>query len=136
LFDILSSSSSADHPLCDECTDSLLLLMDQQLRMTEGEWSDYNEYLKKLEIEQQYQGHEDVEMENLTKELQDVKAEEERMIRELEALRKEEIATRNAIAEQEREKERLEISSLWSQNKDSVTSSLSSLGSSLKLSFG
>lgn len=38
--------------------------------------------------------------------------------------------------EQEREKERLEISSLWSQNKDSVTSSLSSLGSSLKLSFG
>ncbi|XP_066582259.1 DENN domain-containing protein Crag isoform X2 [Prorops nasuta] len=38
--------------------------------------------------------------------------------------------------EQEREKERLEISSLWSQNKDSVTSSLSSLGSSLKNSFG
>ncbi|XP_011298582.1 DENN domain-containing protein 4C isoform X2 [Fopius arisanus] len=37
--------------------------------------------------------------------------------------------------EQERERDRLEISSLWS-NKDSVTSSLSSLGSSLKLSFG
>ena len=38
--------------------------------------------------------------------------------------------------EQEREKDRLEISSIWSQNKDSVTSSLSSIGSSLKLSFG
>ncbi|XP_034939272.1 DENN domain-containing protein Crag isoform X2 [Chelonus insularis] len=38
--------------------------------------------------------------------------------------------------EQERERERLEIGGgLWS-NKDSVTSSLSSLGSSLKLSFG
>ncbi|XP_015124873.1 DENN domain-containing protein Crag isoform X2 [Diachasma alloeum] len=37
--------------------------------------------------------------------------------------------------EQEKERDRLEISSLWS-NKDSVTSSLSSLGSSLKLSFG
>lgn len=36
--------------------------------------------------------------------------------------------------EQDKERER-EISSLWSQ-KDSVTSSLSSLGSSLKLSFG
>lgn len=108
LFDILSSSSCADHPLCDECTDSLLLLMDQQLRMTEGEWSDYNEYLKKLEIEQQHQGHEDIEMETLTKELQDVKSEEERMISELEALRKEEIATRNAIAQQERERERLQ----------------------------
>ncbi|XP_023245417.1 DENN domain-containing protein 4C-like isoform X2 [Copidosoma floridanum] len=38
--------------------------------------------------------------------------------------------------EQEREQERLEIGSIWSQNKDSVTSSLSSIGSSLKLSFG
>ncbi|XP_043280823.1 DENN domain-containing protein Crag isoform X4 [Venturia canescens] len=38
--------------------------------------------------------------------------------------------------DEEREKERLEIGSLWAQNKDSVTSSLSSLGSSLKLSFG
>lgn len=82
--------------------------MDQQLKMTEGEWSDYNEYLKKLEIEQQQQGHEDIEMETLTKELQDVKSEEERMINELEALKKEEMATRNAIAQQEREKERLQ----------------------------
>lgn len=82
--------------------------MDQQLRMTEGEWSDYNEYLKKIEVEQQQQGNEDVEMETLMKELQDVKAEEERMINELQALRKEEIATRNAIAEQERERERLQ----------------------------
>lgn len=36
--------------------------------------------------------------------------------------------------EQDKERERLELSSLWPQ-KDSVTSSLSSLGSSLKLSF-
>lgn len=108
LFDILSSSSFADHPLCDECTDSLLIVMDQQLRMTEGEWSDYNEYLKKLEIEQQYQGHEDVEMEKLAKELQDTKSEEERLINELEALRKEELAIRNAIAQQEVERERLQ----------------------------
>ncbi|XP_063976132.1 beclin-1-like protein isoform X1 [Diachasmimorpha longicaudata] len=108
LFDVLSSSSAADHPLCDECTDSLLMLMDQQLRMTESEWSDYNEYLKKLELEQQqHQGNESLDMENLAKELADVKAEEERMIQELEALRKEEAATRDAIAEQELERERL-----------------------------
>ncbi|XP_076165892.1 beclin-1-like Atg6 isoform X1 [Ptiloglossa arizonensis] len=106
LFDILSSSSSADHPLCDECTDSLLVLVHQQFKMHEGEWSDYKEYLKKLEMEQQQQSHEDVE--TLTKELQDVKSEEERMINELEALRKEEIATRNAIAQQERERDRLQ----------------------------
>ncbi|XP_058796912.1 DENN domain-containing protein Crag isoform X2 [Phymastichus coffea] len=39
-------------------------------------------------------------------------------------------------AEHERERERIEFGSLWAQNKDSVTSSLSSIGSSLKLSFG
>ncbi|KAJ8673867.1 hypothetical protein QAD02_005129 [Eretmocerus hayati] len=109
LFDLLSSSSSVDHPLCDECTDSLLTLMDQQLKLTEGEWEDYNEYLKRLEAEQLHQGNEDVELEALQKELQDVKAEEERMIRELEALKKEELATKNAIAEQEQERERLQI---------------------------
>lgn len=38
--------------------------------------------------------------------------------------------------DQEREKERAELGNLWIQNKDSVTSSLSSIGSSLKLSFG
>ena len=82
--------------------------MDQQLRLTESEWSDYNEYLKKLEAEQQLQGNDDLEIENLTKELQDVKAEEERMISELEALRKEEAATKSAIEHQEKERERLQ----------------------------
>lgn len=108
LFEVLSSSSSADHPLCDECTDSLLMLMDQQLKLIESEWSDYNEYLKKLEAEQSQECNEDVEIEILEKELQDVKAEEERMINELEALRKEEAATKKAIAEQEKERERLQ----------------------------
>ena len=82
--------------------------MDQQLKMTEGEWSDYNEYLKKLELEHQHQGPENLELENLTKELQDVKTEELRMIRELEALKREEAATRNAIEQQEMERERLQ----------------------------
>ncbi|KAL7286880.1 hypothetical protein TKK_0019011 [Trichogramma kaykai] len=108
LFDVLSGSSSADHPLCSECTDSLLILIDQQLKLTESEWSDYNKYLKKLEDEQQQQGNENAEMEALEKELQDVKAEEERMILELKALRKEEEATKSAITEQEKEKERLQ----------------------------
>ncbi|XP_015175683.1 PREDICTED: beclin-1-like protein isoform X1 [Polistes dominula] len=112
LYDILSSNSSVDHPLCDECTDGLLGLIDEQLKMTEGEWSDYNEYFKKLESEQQQLGYEDIEMENLIKELQDAKAEEERMISELEALRKEETATRNSIAELEKETARLESEEL------------------------
>lgn len=84
------------------------MLMDQQLRLTESEWSDYNEYLKKLEAQEQHQMDEDVELETLAKELQDARAEEERIISELEALRKEEEATKNAIVHEEREKERLQ----------------------------
>lgn len=47
LFDTLSENSNIDHPLCDECTDSLLELMDQELKITETECNEYNEYLKK-----------------------------------------------------------------------------------------
>lgn len=47
LFDALSNNSDVDHPLCEECTDSILELMDHQLRLTENEQSDYREYLQR-----------------------------------------------------------------------------------------
>lgn len=47
LFDNLSSNSVIDHPLCDECADSLYELMDAQLKSAEDEWNDYNNYLQK-----------------------------------------------------------------------------------------
>ncbi|XP_058792232.1 beclin-1-like protein [Phymastichus coffea] len=108
LFELLSRTSGADHPLCDECTDSLLMLVDQQLSLSETEWNDYSEYLKHLEDEEMQQGNQVDEIGTLEKELQDVRAEEARMILELEALRKEETATKVAIAEEEKEKERLQ----------------------------
>ena len=50
LFDIVSSNSEIDHPLCEECTDTLLELMDQQLRLTEDELNDYSQFLKRYEL--------------------------------------------------------------------------------------
>lgn len=47
LFDALACNSDIDHPLCDECTDTLLELMEQQLRLTQNEFNDYSEYLRK-----------------------------------------------------------------------------------------
>lgn len=49
LFDILSGQSEVDHPLCEECTDNLLDLLDQQFRTTEDECKDYNNFLETLE---------------------------------------------------------------------------------------
>lgn len=103
LFDCLSNNSDVDHPLCDECTDSLLELMDNQLRMTEAEWKDYSEYLKKLEDDK-----EDLNLEGLERELEDWKQEQARLLQELSALQKEEKAIKEEIIVQEKEKERLE----------------------------
>lgn len=102
LFDTLSNNSDVDHPLCDECTDSLLQLMDHQLRLAEGEWKDYSDYLKKIENEK-----DDLDLEALEKELLDWKQEERRLLDELEALQKEEKELKDEIAIQESEKERL-----------------------------
>ncbi|XP_055637395.1 beclin-1-like protein [Toxorhynchites rutilus septentrionalis] len=103
LFDTLSDNSEIDHPLCDECTDTLLELMDKQLKMAEDEWNDYNNYLKKLEMTDDVPN-----IDQLEKELVDLKREEERLLQELGELTREEDAIKLVVKEQEAEKQRLE----------------------------
>lgn len=103
IFDALSNNSEIDHPLCEECTDSLLEMLDKQLKDAEAEWNDYNHYLKRLE-----QTDEVPNLSKLEKELGDLKGEEERLIEELAALKKESDALKTAIKQQEEETERLQ----------------------------
>lgn len=103
LFDNLSSNSEIDHPLCDECTDSLLELMDQQLKLADKEWNDYNNYLQKLE-----QTDDTPNIELLEKELADLEEEETRLLLELNELQSEENAVKSTIKYQEEEKIRLD----------------------------
>ena len=49
MFDVMSAQSDIDHPLCEECTDTLLDQLDQQLRITEDELKDYTEYMENLQ---------------------------------------------------------------------------------------
>uniref|UniRef100_T1E8Z0 Putative beclin-like protein n=1 Tax=Anopheles aquasalis TaxID=42839 RepID=T1E8Z0_ANOAQ len=103
LFDTLSNNSEIDHPLCDECTDTLLELMDKQLKVAEEEWNDYNNYLKKLETT------DDVpDIAKLEQELNGLQLEENKLMEELSALSREEQSIRQAVQEQEKEKQRLE----------------------------
>lgn len=104
LFDFLSSNSEIDHPLCDECTDTLLELMDHQLKLAENEWNDYNNYLQKLE-----QTDDTPNIEQLEKELSDLEMEEKRLIDELAKLKREEDSVKETMKAQEEEKERLNI---------------------------
>ncbi|XP_044728982.1 beclin-1-like protein isoform X2 [Chrysoperla carnea] len=102
LFDTLSSYSNFDHPLCDECTDTLLELLEHQLKVTESDWVDYKEYLKKLENETN-----EPSIEALERELEDYRNEEQRLLNELEALQSEVKATTEALEEQKLEQKRL-----------------------------
>ncbi|XP_310418.6 beclin-1-like protein [Anopheles gambiae] len=103
LFDALSNNSEIDHPLCDECTDTLLELMDKQLKIAEDEWNDYNNYLKKLEMTDDVPN-----IEELEQELAGLKEDETRLLEELSSLSREEQSIRQAVEEQEKEKQRLE----------------------------
>ncbi|XP_022191730.2 beclin-1-like protein [Nilaparvata lugens] len=103
LFDLVSGNSEIDHPLCEECTDAMLDLMDEQLKLTEDEWSLYSKFLKKLESESAEEG-----IEELNNELKNLLAEEGRLMDELAALQQEEKAMERDIEEQGKEKERLE----------------------------
>ena len=58
LFDLLSDNAGeVDHPLCEECTDTILETMDQQLKLSEEEAQQYHSFLQKLEGEQEDDGH-------------------------------------------------------------------------------
>lgn len=103
LFDYLSSNSEIDHPLCDECTDTLLELMDQQLKLAENEWNDYNNYLHKLE-----QSDDTPNIELLEKELNDLETEERRLLDELAKLKREENSVNETLKEQKAQKKRLD----------------------------
>lgn len=46
LFDIVSGNSTVNHPLCDECTDVLMDIMEEELQQAEADYTDYSNYLK------------------------------------------------------------------------------------------
>jgi len=89
LFDIMSGQSEVDHPLCEECTDSLLNQLDEQLHIAEKELHDYKHFLEQ------------------TGKFEEKNEEETALDRELEELRKEEVSLLQRLDELENEKQQL-----------------------------
>ncbi|XP_062938960.1 beclin-2 [Cynocephalus volans] len=90
IFDILSGQRDVDHPLCEECTDTLLEQLDAQLAATELESQEYGRCLDTneqvgQEALQTELGHLQQEEARLARELQDVDANLARAAAELEA---------------------------------------------------
>lgn len=96
----MSGQSSIDHPLCVECTDTLLDQLDQQLKITDDELKDYKVFFNKLYDKPSLDG------DALSKELAELRREEEELIRKLEETELE----RGKVAEKlESEKERSKL---------------------------
>ncbi|KRT79646.1 hypothetical protein AMK59_8325 [Oryctes borbonicus] len=102
LFDTLSDNSNIDHPLCEECTDNLLEMLEQEIVIIDNDCEDYKRYYKRREADVGEQ-----KLSELQKELEDIENEEKRLYEELGALTEEEKETLKAIEEQEAEAKRL-----------------------------
>ncbi|XP_003935438.4 beclin-2 [Saimiri boliviensis] len=79
IFDIVSGQEDVDHPLCEECTDSLLEQLDLRLALTEAESQNYQRCLESGELATSQE-----ETEALRAELRDLELREARLAQELE----------------------------------------------------
>lgn len=104
LFDIISNNGDIDHPLCEECTDTLLDSMDQQLKLAEDEAQEYQAYLQKLENESE----EDSRVKELEEELQKLLNEEASLRTELGDLKQEQEEAESQLKAQKEERAKLE----------------------------
>jgi len=104
LFDMLSDNSSVDQPLCEECTDTLLHCLEQQLEQAEQDSQQYQEYLNSLNSETEDSSN----LGQLQAELDSLKLEEQELMQELETLKEENENIDNELEMQNRARESLE----------------------------
>ncbi|XP_013407864.1 beclin-1-like [Lingula anatina] len=103
LFDIMSGQSDVDHPLCEECTDTLLDQLDQQLKITEDELKDYRDFLEKIEGDGG-----DIQEEDLDKELSQLKSEESSLMQQLESIESEHLLVQEQLRKEKEDSKKLD----------------------------
>jgi beclin 1 len=86
LFDMMSSNTNIDHPLCEECADQLVNQLDAQCKLVEKENADYSALVNKLS-KQVSNESEIVELEN---ELKMLELEEKELLEKLQGVEKKE----------------------------------------------
>nr|XP_057917747.1 beclin-1 isoform X2 [Doryrhamphus excisus] len=111
LFDIMSGQTDVDHPLCEECTDTLLDHLDTQLNITENECQNYKqclELLSQLQVEDE---------KTLLTELQQLNAEEASLVQELEAVEEQRASVAQELAQSRIQSQQLETEELQYQKE-------------------
>ncbi|GBC03299.1 hypothetical protein RclHR1_05060002 [Rhizophagus clarus] len=116
LFDIMSSRSEIEHPMCYECTDILIDSLKKQLSDASKERDCYIDFLKKVNESV----ISDSEKISLQKEIQEIKSNELAAIKKLKDIENESNALKKELAaleEEEKELDRLE-ESYWQEFND------------------
>ena len=104
LFEILSSRSDIDHPICTECTEIVLTALQARLSATTKERDAFINCLKDLKSKSPTEG----EVAEAESELAAAKAEEKRAYSELLSLEKEKVALEKELAELDAESKELD----------------------------
>jgi beclin 1 len=116
LWDILSSRSDIDHPICSECTDLLLTGLQQRQITANRERQAYSDFLKKAK-----EGVPSEEEQRQAREaLASAKQQEQKALEELEALEAEKAAMEEEMAALNREEAELEEeeAAFWQERND------------------
>ncbi|KAM6951263.1 beclin-1 [Aplochiton taeniatus] len=111
LFDIMSGQTDVDHPLCEECTDTLLDHLDTQLNITENECQNYKnclELLSQLQVEEE---------ESLLKELEHLREQEESLVEELEEVEEQRAGVASDLAQGRTQSQQLDAEELQHQKE-------------------
>ncbi|KAL1927952.1 hypothetical protein VTP01DRAFT_3357 [Rhizomucor pusillus] len=99
LFNVMSSKSSVDHPMCQECTDMLLEMLEKQLEDVGRKRDCYIDYLKKVKESQVS----DEEEKELQKQVNELKLAEQDALKEVEQVQQEHDELAKELAELEDE---------------------------------
>ncbi|CAG8484757.1 7609_t:CDS:2 [Ambispora leptoticha] len=116
LFDLMSSRSEIDHPICQECTDMLLESLNKQLSDASKERDCYIDFLKKVNSNV----ISDAKQEDLRQEIQEIQARESRAITTLKEIERERDNMKRELAELEQEANELDKleESYWKEFND------------------
>ncbi|XP_037072612.1 beclin-1-like protein [Pollicipes pollicipes] len=104
LFDMLSTSTEVDHPMCEECADLVTEGLELELAGVRQESALYRDFVQQLRREPPI----DADVDALDTELEQLAGEEQQLLEELRTLKLEESQLQEQLQQEEQEKERLE----------------------------
>ncbi|KAJ3724861.1 APG6-domain-containing protein [Lentinula raphanica] len=123
LFNLISSRTDIDHPLCAECTQILLASLQRQLDETKKERDGYIAFEKEVrkERERESQG---LTQEEAQKKIEKLKYDEQLAIEQLKEAERERLQLDKELKQLEQEEERLEReeADFWRNHNDNILS--------------